>query len=78
MKEIFPCTMCGHPQCIDLREIQAVLFKTNNQDINDIRLEKHDIICDKCAQTQQYIEKYSSIKKSHVALAAKAKVIRHC
>jgi hypothetical protein len=74
MKELIPCTICKHPQCVDLYEMQLTLAKTTNTTLDERLIHKLDCICHRCTNTQEYKSEYLLCNKEHFALPHKTEV----
>lgn len=77
MKELIPCTMCKHPQCVDLYEMQLTLAKTTNTTFDERRLHQIECICHRCTQTPEYKNEYLLCQKEHLTLTHTAEVRPH-
>ena len=77
MKELISCSICNHPQCVDLFDLQSKLAVNTCTSVGNVRLRNVSYICANCAKTESYYENYSQGKIEHIVLDAHCKVTSH-
>lgn len=77
MKELISCSICNHPQCVDLFDLQSKLAVNTCTSVGNVRLRNVSYICAKCANKESYYENYHQGKIEHIVLDAHCKVISH-